>query len=347
MNFHVGDTVVYTIRARNTVRESVAENLVISDELPEGLSYVEGSLEVSHDVSGVYEDGEITANFGNVTDTEWRTITFQAVIDAGQSETMIENVAKVDGDNVEPEEPQHEFTVDPKDPKLESEKVAELVEKAEGNTDTENAEVGDTLLYTIQTRNTIEDSLVKNLVIRDELPEGLEYVSGTLEVDGQVVTDEEDGDAGHYVDGEIVVQFGNVRDTDWHTVTFQVTVGEGQASQDIENIATIEADNISDPDQPSEVVLIYPREPQIESEKTAANLEEGKEDFHAGDTVVYTIRARNTVRESIVENLVLSDVLPDGLSYVEGSLEVSNGGTGDYEDGVITASFGDASDTDW
>ncbi|WP_156324103.1 isopeptide-forming domain-containing fimbrial protein, partial [Bacillus sp. JCM 19034] len=179
----------------------------------------------------------------------------------------------------DPEEPQHEITVDPKDPKLESEKVAELVEKAEGNTDTENPEVGDTLLYTIQTRNTIEDSLVKNLIIRDELPEGLEYVPGTLEVDGEGVTDEEDDDAGHYVDGEIVAQFGDVRDTNWHTVTFRVTVGEGQASKEIENIATVDGDNIDEPDKPSEEVIIYPREPNVESEKTAENLEEGKEEF--------------------------------------------------------------------
>ncbi|WP_156324102.1 isopeptide-forming domain-containing fimbrial protein, partial [Bacillus sp. JCM 19034] len=202
--FHVGDTVVYTIRARNTVRESLVGNFVITDMLPDGLSYVEGSLEVSHEGIADFEDGEITANFGNVTDTDWRTVTFQAVINSGQAEQRIENVATVDGDNVDPENPQHEFTVDPKEPKLESEKAAELVEKADGNTDEDHPEVGDTLLYTIQTRNTIEDSLVKNLIIRDELPEGLEYVPGTLEVDGEAVTDEEDDDAGHYVDGEIV-----------------------------------------------------------------------------------------------------------------------------------------------
>ncbi len=346
--YHVGDTVVYTITARNTVRESVVENFTISDQLPEGLRFVEGSLEVRHGGTAEYEGGTITATFGEVTDTDWRTVTFQAVIESGQVGSEIENVATVSGDNVEnPETPEHTITIDPKTPQLESEKEAELVEKAEENTDVENPEVGDTLLYTIQARNTVEDSLVKNLIIHDELPEGLNYVPGTLMVDGEAVTDEEDGDAGYYVDGEIVGQFGDVSDTDWHTVTFQVTVGEGQASQDIENIATVDGDNIDEPDHPSEVVLIYPREPNLESEKTSANLEEGKEDFHTGDTVVYTIRARNTVGDSVVENLVLSDVLPDGLRYVEGSLEVSNGGTGDYADGVITASFGDVSDTDW
>ncbi|WP_156324084.1 isopeptide-forming domain-containing fimbrial protein, partial [Bacillus sp. JCM 19034] len=339
---------VYTIRARNTVRESVVENFVILDELPEGLSYVEGSLEVSDGGTAKYEDGKIVGSFGEVTDTEWRTVTFQAVIESGQVGNEIENVATISGDNIEdPGTPEHKITVDPKEPKLESEKAAELVEKAEGNTDVENAEVGDTLLYTIQARNTVEDSLVKNLIIRDELPEGLEYVPGTLTVDGEGVTDEEDDDSGHYVNGEIVGQFGDVRDTDWHTVAFQVIVGEGQASQDIENIATVDGDNISETDQPSEVVLIYPREPKIESEKTAVNLEENKAKYDVGDMVVYTIRARNTVRESVAENLIISDVLPDGISFVEGSLEVNNGGTGEYEDGVITASFGDVTDTEW
>ncbi|MDY7224169.1 isopeptide-forming domain-containing fimbrial protein [Halalkalibacterium halodurans] len=346
--FEVGDTVVYTIRARNTVSESLLENLVITDVLPEGLTYVEGSLDVNHDGEGSYEDGTITATFGDVTDTEWRTVRFRATIDSGYAGETIENIAVVEGDNVdEPSNPREEVNVEPKDPELEAEKTAALLEKADGNTDEANPEVGDTLLYTIQARNTIEDSLVENLVISDVIPEGLEYVPGTLRVNGEAVTDAEDDDAGHYVDGEVVGQFGNVTDTEWRTLEFQVTVGEGQASQDIENIAVVGGDNVDEPERPSEEVKIYPRFPNLESEKTATNLEDSKTQYEAGDTVVYTIRARNTVSESLLENLVITDELPEGITYVEGSLDVSHDGEGSYEDGIITANFGDVTDTEW
>ncbi|TES56788.1 DUF11 domain-containing protein [Halalkalibacterium halodurans] len=346
--FEVGDTVVYTIRARNTVSESLLENLVITDVLPEGLTYVDGSLDVNHDGEGSYEDGTITANFGDVTDTEWRTVRFRATIDSGYAGETLENIAVVEGENVdEPSNPREEVNVEPKDPVLEAEKTATLLEKADGNTDEANPEVGDTLLYTIQARNTIEDSLVENLVISDVIPEGLEYVPGTLRVNGEAVTDAEDDDAGHYVDGEVVGQFGNVTDTEWRTLEFQVTVGEGQASQDIENIAVVGGDNVDEPERPSEEVKIYPRFPNLESEKTATNVDTSKTQYEAGDTVVYTIRARNTVSESLLENLVITDELPEGITYVEGSLDVSHDGEGSYEDGIITANFGDVTDTEW
>src|SRR5690625_4800764 len=126
-----------------------------------------------------------------------------------------------------------------------------IQEKGEGNTDAENVEVGDTLRYTITTRNTIEDSLVENLVIADEIPEGLTYLEGSLEVNGVPVTDEEDDDAGHVVDGEITGTFGDITDTDGHAVTCLVIVDEGQAGNDIENIAEVKGDN-TDIEEPEE-----------------------------------------------------------------------------------------------
>ncbi|MCM3548306.1 isopeptide-forming domain-containing fimbrial protein [Alkalihalobacillus clausii] len=346
--FEVGDTVVYTIEARNTVSDSLLEDLTITDQLPEGLTFVEGSLEVSHGGTGNFENGVVTAEFGEVTDTDWRTVTFEATIDSGYSAETIKNVAVVEVPNIdEPDEPETEIDVDPKDPEPESEKSASLLEKADGNTDADNPEVGDKLVYTIQTRNTIEDSLIKNLTISDVIPEGLEYVPGTLKVDGEAVTDENDDDQGHVVDGEVFASFGDVTDTEWHTVEFQVIVGEGQAGKDIENVAVVDGDNFDEPDEPREEVKIYPREPKLESKKSAQNADESKDGYEVGDTVVYTIEARNAVSDSLLENLTITDVLPEGLTFVEASLEVSHGGTGNYEDGTVTAEFGEVTDTDW
>ncbi|WP_424161438.1 isopeptide-forming domain-containing fimbrial protein [Bacillus amyloliquefaciens] len=346
--YEVGDTVVYTIKTRNTVSDSKIENLVISDELPAGLKYVEGSLKASNDGKATIKDGKITADFGDVTDTEWRTVTFQAKIKSGYAEKTIKNVATVDGGNVDkPDKPGTDIKVDLKDPKLESKKTASLKEKAKGNKDADHPEVGDTLLYTIQTRNTIEDSLVKNLVVSDSLPEGLEYVSGTLKVDGKAVSDDQDDDQGYYADGKASGDFGNVTDTKWHSVTFEVKVKSGQAGKDIVNTANVSSDNIKTPDKPSHEVKVYPRNPVLESEKTAKNLDKDKKKYEAGDTIVYTIKTRNTVSDGKVENLVISDKIPAGLKYVEGSLKASNGGKATIKDGEVTANFGDVTDTEW
>ena len=345
--FEVGDTIIYTIQTRNTVSDSLAQNVVITDELPEGLSFVEGSIEVSHEGEGAFTDGTIRASFGDVTDIEWRTVTFEAVIESGQSDQEIENTAQVTSDNTDdPEDPSTTIIVDPKDPQLESSKSSSLEEKAEGNTDEGNPEVGDTLRYMITTQNTVEDSLVENLVITDAVPEGLTYVEGSLEVDGEPVTDEEDNDAGHVVEGEVTGNFGDITDTDEHTVTFLVTVNEGQAGKDINNVATVGGGN-TPPDEPETGIKVYPRDPVLEAEKSAVNLDRDKETFEVGDTVVYTIMTRNTVSDSQASNLTVADDIPEGLEFIEGSLVISHEGTGTFEDGVITANFGDVKDTEW
>ncbi len=345
--FEVGDTIIYTIQTRNTVSDSLAQNVVITDELPEGLAFVEGSIEVSHEGEGTFTDGTITASFGDVTDTEWRTVTFEAVIESGQSGQEIENTAQVTSDNTDdPEDPSTTIIVDPKDPQLESSKSSSLEEKAEGNTDEGNPEVGDTLRYMITTQNTVEDSLVENLVITDAVPEGLTYVEGSLEVDGEPVTDEEDNDAGHVVDGEVTGNFGDITDTDEHTITFLVTVDEGQAGKDINNVASVGGKN-TPPDEPETGIKVYPRDPVLEAEKSAVNLDRDKETFEVGDTVVYTIMTRNTVSDSQASNLTVVDDIPEGLEFIEGSLVISHEGTGTFEDGVITANFGDVKDTEW
>src|SRR5690625_1716424 len=345
--FEVGDTIIYTVQTRNIVSDSLVEDLVITDVLPEGLAFVEGSIEVSHGGEAEFTDGTITASFGDVEDTEWRTVTFETVIESGQSGKEIENTAQITSNgNEDPEDPTTTTIVDPKDPQLQSAKSSSIEEKAEGNTDAENVEVGDTLRYTITTRNTIEDSLVENLVIADEIPEGLTYVEGSLEVNGVPVTDEEDDDAGHVVDGEITGTFGDITDTDGHAVTFLVIVDEGQAGNDIENIAEVKGDN-TDIDEPEEEVKVYPRNPVLEARKLAVNADAGKEKFEVGDTVIYTIQTRNIVTDSLVEDLVITDELPEGLAFVDGSIEVSYDGEAEFTDGVVAASFGDVGDTEW
>ncbi|MEK4317573.1 MULTISPECIES: isopeptide-forming domain-containing fimbrial protein [Bacillus] len=363
----VGDTLLYTIQARNAVEDSVIEDLVISDKLPQGLSYVPNSLQVDgnpvtdvkDDDNGDMTDGTVTGTFGEVKDTKWHTVTFEVTVEKGQAGKDIQNTASVTTGNTPPDEPTTNVEIYPRDPKLESEKSAVLQKKADGNTDEKHPEVGDTLLYTIKTKNTIEDSLVENLVISDELPEGLAYVSDSLQVDGEAVTDAKDDDNGDFTDGTISGQFGDIQDTDWHTVTFEVTVEKGQSGKDIQNTASVTGEN-TPPDDPTTKTEIYPRDPKLESEKSAVlqkKAEGNKDEKHpeVGDTLLYTIKTKNTIEDSLVENLVISDQLPKGLTYVAGSLEidgesvtdVKDDDSGDYTDGKVTGYFGNVKDTDW
>ena len=357
----VGDILEYTISSRNTVSEGVVNNFTISDNLPDGLEYVADSLtvdgkpatDVAGDDAGEFVNGKVMGRFGDVTDTDVHTVTFQVKVKAGQVDKNIQNTATVGGDNTPPDNPSLIIHVDPIPPQLQSEKSFTIEQKADGNTDTEHPEVGDTLHYTIQTKNTVENSLVNNLVISDTIPDGLAYVPGSLTVDGQAVTDGADDDVGDSIDGTVTGRFGDVLDTDTHKIEFLVTVQSGQAGHDIENTATVGGDN-TPPDHPNTVVKVYPRIPNIESTKEVKNLTRDTGNTFVGDTVEYTISSRNTVSEGVVNNWVISDDLPTGLEYTPGSLTVdgkavtdaTDSDAGDFTNGTVTGHLGDVTDTD-
>ena len=227
----------------------------------------------------------------------------------------------------EPDEPSTEYRCRSEKPKLESKKSAKNADESK-----DGYGVGDTVVYTIEARNTVEDSLVEDLRITDQLPEGLAFVEGSLKVS--------EGGEGSYEDGTVTAEFGNVEDTEWRTVTFEATIEPGFANKTVKNVATVGGGNIDDPEKPEHEVDVDPKEPKLESKKSAKNADESKDGYEVGDTVVYTIEARNTVEDSAVEDLTIIDQLPEGLAFVEGSLQVSDGGTATFEDGTVTAEFG-------
>ncbi|WP_246908667.1 isopeptide-forming domain-containing fimbrial protein, partial [Bacillus mycoides] len=234
----IGDELEYTIRTRNKVSDSLMKNLVIGDTLPEGLEYVPGTLQVDGKAvtdaedkdNGQFVKGTLTGKLGDVTDTEWHTVVFHAKIKSGQSGKTITNTGDVTGEGVPPQHPKVDTPVDQKEPTLESEKTVKNVTSQS----TKN-QIGDELEYTIRTRNKVSDSLMKNLVIGDTLPEGLEYVPGTLQVDGKAVTDAEDKDNGQFVKGTLTGKLGDVTDTEWHTVVFHAKIKSGQSGKTITN----------------------------------------------------------------------------------------------------------------
>ncbi|OUA67369.1 isopeptide-forming domain-containing fimbrial protein [Bacillus thuringiensis] len=268
-NTEVGDEIEYTIQMRNTVSDSIVKNAVIEDQLPEGLEYVPGTLQVNGkpvtdtegDDTGHYVQGKFTGQLGDITDTEWHTVVFHAKVKAGQAGQDIQNTAKVTGENVPPQEPSTTVEVYPRNPKVESKKTAK-------NLQDKNIEVGDEIEYTIQMRNTVSDSIVKNAVIEDQLPEALEYVPGTLQVNGQTVTDAKGDDAGHYEQGKVTGQLGDITDTEWHTVVFHAKVKAGQEGTAIQNIAKVTGEDVP-PQEPTTEIKVQPLG-QIEIEKVDA-----------------------------------------------------------------------------
>lgn len=354
--YEVGDTIEYTVKMRNKIENSIAKKVVIEDSLPNGVDYVPGTIKVDGKAvtdavdqdSGHFTIGKVIGNLGDITDTGWHTVTFQAKVKSDQLDKTIRNIGKITGENITPQEPEKSIVIEPKDPKLETVKEAKNLQQGKSI-----YEVGDTIEYTVKMRNNVASSVINNAIIEDPLPEGVEYVPGTIRIDGKVVTDAEDGDSGHYKTGKITGKFGDIRDTEWHTVVFHVKVKTNQAGKEIVNKAKVTGENIT-PQEPEKLVKVDYKNPKVESVKEVKNLPQGKK-YEVKDTIEYTIKVRNTVKDSIIRNSLVEDQLPEGVEYVPGSIRVDGNivtdaedtDSGHYKAGKVIGKLGDIQDTEW
>ncbi|MCZ2991654.1 hypothetical protein NYY86_26350, partial [Acinetobacter baumannii] len=102
--------------------------------------------------SGHYTTGKIIGNLGDITDTGWHTVTFQAKVKSNQLDKTIRNVGKVMGENIPPQEPEASIVIEPKDLKMETVKEAKNLQQGKSK-----YEVGDTIEYTVKMRNSMTD----------------------------------------------------------------------------------------------------------------------------------------------------------------------------------------------
>ena len=125
----LGETIEYTISFRNTVENGVLNKVVITDQLPKGLTYVKDSLTSVGDepkpTSLKEADGTITAEYPSITDMKERSIRFKVIVnEEAKAGEIILNKAKVDDTVNPPEEP--EVPITPEEPaknKKETKKV--------------------------------------------------------------------------------------------------------------------------------------------------------------------------------------------------------------------------------
>ncbi|HEX8337217.1 MAG TPA: SdrD B-like domain-containing protein, partial [Pyrinomonadaceae bacterium] len=102
---------------------------------------------------------------------------------------------------------------------------------------------GQPLGYTVTFRNS-GDTVARNVVLRDELPAGLDYVRDTLRLNGRALTDAADGDEGSVVARRIEVRVAQLAIGEVLEVSFQGRVAQGLAhGSGVVNTAVVAADN--------------------------------------------------------------------------------------------------------
>ena len=273
----LGDILTYTITAENIVKDSILTNVVISDDLPAGLSLVKDSVEVEIDGKRVEFDKDKIETIGNkakVTFKELKggqkiSISLKAKVTDKAVENIV-NIALVEGENpektgepVEPAKPKEEVPVKPKEPEVPTTKVGKL--EANKVADKKQVKVGEKLTYTIAAKNVVPESKLSKVIITDELPESLDLVEGSLlvKVNGQEfkINQEDIEINGNH----IKVTFKNVIGNQEIEISFQAAVNE-KAKDSVLNTALIEGED-EEPTRPVEPVTPEVEVPVVPEEK--------------------------------------------------------------------------------
>jgi len=333
----LGDETTFTIVvAHNAASRANAYDIVVTDTLPAGLTYVNGSGTPTPVVNGQ----TLTFTIEALTLTADQTaITFRAKLDLSAAAGIpLTNRAAATYTSLAGDSP-HERTGSgglndyiASSTAVITPSTVSSIEAVKTVTDLNGGLVmpGDTLEYAVTLTNTGGGGLTQ-VRFTDPLPAQTTYAGSLTTTKGN----------GSISGGLITVNVGNLAPAETVTILFQVTVnGDTPSGTVISNQGMVDSaqtvpkptDSDGNPGngyQPTDVVVggVSPQEARLYAEKTAALLidADGNGSFSVGDTVRYTVFLRNMGKVPLT-NVTFSDPIPANLSYVSGSATVTSGG---------------------
>ncbi|TFW52630.1 DUF11 domain-containing protein [Bacillus sp. 007/AIA-02/001] len=300
----LGEEVEYRISFKNTVENGKLEKVIIEDTIPNGLEYVKGSEKAEGDKPAPLKlsvkDGKVIAEYDNITDMKERSIVFKVKVkEEAEVGKEIINKAIVD-DMKDPKEPEAKITPLHKDGKIKAKKIV----------NNETPKLGEEVEYRISFKNTVENGKLAEVNIKDALPNGLEYVEGSITAEGSKPKPVEL----HVKNNKVMAKYPEITDTEERSIVFKAKVKESvKVGEEIVNEAIVD-DTKNLPEEP-----YVPITPQYKDGKIEARKEVSNHEPKLGEEIEYRIIFNNTVKDGKLAEVKIEDKIPAGLEFVEGS----------------------------
>lgn len=282
-----GQTITYTIVVKNE-GEYKADDVVVTDTLPAHLTFVSANPAVATQVGNI-----LTWNLGTMNVDAEQVITVNASIDAVMpfGTTEIVNTATVTTTTDEPNTENNSAT---DTTSVSAAPTIALTKTASSATVNAGGEVTFTMNWSVG-----GNSQVTNLVLTDVVPANTTFVSAN--------------NGGTYVSGTNTVTWnlGTKNPSDNGSVTMTVRVFSPLANGTvITNTATLDSTENSLVQAAASVTVVSA--PILNITKTV-----NKAQVNPGTTVTYTVTVSNTGNDQAI-NVVLTDTLPTGFTFVDG-----------------------------
>lgn len=322
---NVGDTLTYTVKLSNNKAASSAwKEVVLTDAIPDSLTFADSSVYVDgKSAEHSFKDGVLSVSVGDIAAGQTVAVTFKAKVNADMYNQTIYNTAVAEGENgsIKDEDGNETGKYEDTDDGVYINKgdTAPYVTKT---ADKSAAKVGDKLTYTVTLGNA-EGAVyeIENATMSDVIPAGLDFVDGSVQLDG-VTTKYSFDTASH----TLTVPLGGIAPATEKTVTLSVTVNDAAYGKTIYNTAVLSGDNIPDTEGKDNGVSVGDGKARPSIEKAA-----DKSAASVGDKITYTLTLSNSETATVpVQNAVVTDALPDGLTFEYGSVMLDGVNTSDY-----------------
>ena len=323
---HEGDIIEYTITVNNG--GTVGKEIDISDEIKEGLSYVNDSLNVEFAGEDITEtsgatvettEGKQVVRLNDYTlgTTGTLTIEFRVEVnplaDGETSKAIDKNVATVDGVSTEDNKEQYKV----EKPVINTTKTSSITSCSKDQKEGTIVHEGDQITYRIIIANTGKAS--GKVTIQDTLPAGVTYQSLSAKVENQSISGISAD--GNEISGTYTLDAGK-------TLVIEITAQVNNLAEGVYGttipVNTVTVNNESTTDVRGEYTVVKPHITQSKTssiKKCDAFGEIKGNTVHEGDRIKYTITVENDGTDSDV--VTVTDVIPDGVTLVRDTLQAS------------------------
>ncbi len=320
---NTGDEITYHITLTNTEDETI-QNVMVRDKVPELTEYVSGGT-----LMQIGGEDHVTFLIGSIEPGQSETVSFTVKV-TGTGYNVVHNVAQFKVAKDDPashwEDPDFHDTNEVVHyiPYIVTVDNAQLA--IEKSSDKDVYEVGETGHYTVKVTETKEDSVAKNVVIKDALQiDGAKILPDTIRItdgDGKdltrLVADIRADEKGYTITTGMDLAYNES-----FIVTYDVFFeSQSLANQTVVNIAKAKADN-AEAETDNDVEVPYTEiDEGLEAKKSSDPVSGTR--VKNGEKITYHIHVRNT-GDADRENVLVLDAVPDLTTYVDGSARLEMG----------------------